>query len=68
MARTRHALQALQARAQAAMALADGGPAGLVQTLTSLLPPLANSGKLSKDFLLLRHTLTLAFAYPSQQW
>lgn len=68
MARMRHTLQALQARAQAAMALTDGGPAGLVQTLTSLLPPLANSGKLFKHILLLHHTLTLAFAYPSQQW
>jgi hypothetical protein len=44
MARMRHTLQALQARAQAAMALADKGPASLVQTLTGLLPPLANSG------------------------
>ncbi|KAL0053110.1 hypothetical protein WJX82_000994 [Trebouxia sp. C0006] len=44
MARVRHTLQALQARAQAAMALADEGPASLVQTLTGLLPPLANSG------------------------
>ena len=44
MARMRHTLQALQARAQAAMALADEGPASLVQTLTGLLPPLANSG------------------------
>ncbi len=44
MARMRHTLQALQARAQAATALADEGPAGLVQTLTGLLPPLANSG------------------------
>lgn len=44
MARMRHTLQALQARAQAAMALADNGPASLVQTLSGLLPPLANSG------------------------
>ncbi|KAL3150414.1 hypothetical protein ABBQ32_000252 [Trebouxia sp. C0010 RCD-2024] len=43
MARMRHTLQALQARAQAAMALAEGGAASLVQTLTGLLPPLANS-------------------------
>ncbi|KAL0034398.1 hypothetical protein WJX79_000220 [Trebouxia sp. C0005] len=43
MARMRHTLQALQARAQAAMALGDKGPASLVQTLTGLLPPLANS-------------------------
>ena len=47
MARMRHTLQALQARAQAAIALAEGGSAGLVQTLTSLLPPVANSGKTS---------------------
>ena len=44
MARMRHTLQALQARAQAAMALADNGTASLVQTLSGLLPPLANSG------------------------
>lgn len=48
MARMRHTLQALQARAQAAIALAEGGSAGLVQTLTSLLPPLSNSGKTSR--------------------
>lgn len=46
----RHTLQALQARAQAATALADGGPASLVQTLTGLLPPLANSGESPKGF------------------
>lgn len=49
MARMRHTLQALQARAQAAMALAEGGAASLVQTLTGLLPPLANSGQLPKS-------------------
>lgn len=44
MARMRHTLQALQARAQAAMALADKGPASLVQTLTGILPTLSSSG------------------------
>ena len=50
MARMRHTLQALQAQAQAAIALEDGGPAALVQSLISLLPPLANSGKPSSSF------------------
>ena len=49
MARMRHTLQALQARAQAAIALAEGGAASLVQTLTGLLPPLANSGQSPKS-------------------
>lgn len=44
VARVRHTLQALQARAQAAISLADKGPTSLVQTLSSVLPPLANSG------------------------
>ena len=57
MARMRHTLQALQARAQAAIALADGGPASLVQNLTGLLPPLANSGELLKVFLMQRYIL-----------
>ena len=44
MARVRHLLQALQARAQAAMALAEKGPISLVQTLAGILPPLSSSG------------------------
>ena len=46
MARVRHTLQALQARAQAVIALADNGPASLVQSLAGVLPPLAKSGNL----------------------
>lgn len=45
VARARHTLQALQARAKAAISLADKGPTSLVQTLSGVLPPLANSGK-----------------------
>ena len=56
MARMRHTLQALQAQARAAIALAQAGSAGVVQTLTSLLPPLANSGKVPKVSLTCQHT------------
>ena len=45
MARMRHTLQALQGRAQAAIALADKGSASLVQSLSGILPTLANSGE-----------------------
>lgn len=65
MARMRHTLQALQARAQAAIALEDGGPAGLVQSLISLLPPLANTGNLPQVFQLSNPNHTLHVAFPS---